>query len=382
MELSARDLSAATAATENASAQASKQQFVSVLSADCRSTVQNIMRAWLPLSDAILKMVVRSVPDPASAQARYAKSLFDTSSSGCTDGRGSELVAVSERVVRDVSSCSYQRDSADKDEDKDKGEGDGEGRNRDKRDGGGEGGDEPEVVVFVSKMTAVRISELSPEDAAVATASIAKEQGSTADTADFRDREVFVALARVFSGTLRSRDSRQMFMLGHHHNPFVAAESSLSLDECDTNFYPSTVRLVPPHSIGLYLCLGPSIFPVDSVPAGNIVAIYGLENILLRTGTMCSTWRSFPLKAITFQAKPMLQVAVEPFQHQNLRCLEAGLQSLYQYDPVVEVSTNESSGQNTITCLGELHLELCIKALEERFAKYATRYNHASYAFV
>jgi ribosome assembly protein 1 len=44
------------------------------------------------------------------------------------------------------------------------------------------------------------------------------------------------------------------------------------------------------------------------------------------------------------------------------------MQALYQYDPVVEVSV-ESSGEFTISCLGELHLELCLKALSENFAK-------------
>ena len=80
-----------------------------------------------------------------------------------------------------------------------------------------------------------------------------------------------------------------------------------------------------------------AVLPVDSVPAGNVVCIFGLQDYVLKSSTLCSTPLSLPMKAITFQTKPMLRVAVEPKNHFNLRDLEAGLQQLYQYDPVVEV---------------------------------------------
>jgi ribosome assembly protein 1 len=110
------------------------------------------------------------------------------------------------------------------------------------------------------------------------------------------------------------------------------------------------------------------VFPVDEVAAGNIVGIVGLEGIVLKTATLASTWACEPMKAITFQAKPMVRVAVEPLNHKDLAQLEAGLQSLYQYDPVVEVGVDDS-GQHTMTCLGELHLEQCLKVLVEKFTK-------------
>jgi ribosome assembly protein 1 len=232
---------------------------------------------------------------------------------------------------------------------------------------------EPEVVVFVSKMTAVKVRDLSPSDAELACQAISKRMSSDSsqqDTVtDIRDREVFIALARVFSGTLRSHNYRPLYLLGHRHNPFEAFHE-VNCKEDAENVLPSSVKEIPTASLGLYLCLGPSIAPVDEVPAGNIVGIFGLEDIILRTGTICSDWKSSPLKSITFQAKPMLRVAVEPIHHCNLKNLEFGLQQLYQYDPVVEIGIESSTDQNTITCLGELHLELCLKALTERFAKY------------
>ena len=55
---------------------------------------------------------------------------------------------------------------------------------------------------------------------------------------------------------------------------------------------------------------------------------------------------------------------------------EDALQKLYQYDydPVVEIDMDAMSNgcgglrQHTITCLGELHLEQCLKSLTERFS--------------
>jgi ribosome assembly protein 1 len=72
------------------------------------------------------------------------------------------------------------------------------------------------------------------------------------------------------------------------------------------------------------------VYPVEEVSAGNIVGIVGLEGLVLKTATLASTWACDPLRAITFQAKPMVCVAVEPLSHRDLPKLEAGLQRLYQ----------------------------------------------------
>lgn len=98
------------------------------------------------------------------------------------------------------------------------------------------------------------------------------------------------------------------------------------------------------------------------------MALYGLDGIILKTATLSTTWLCNPLRGITFQAKPIVRVAVEPSNHNDLTKLEKGLGLLYQFDPAVEVGL-ESNGQHTVACLGELHLEQCIKHLSEKFAK-------------
>lgn len=53
-------------------------------------------------------------------------------------------------------------------------------------------------------------------------------------------------------------------------------------------------------------------------------------------------------------------MAVEAVRQDDLDALERGLAKLYQADPAVEISVQES-GEHVITALGELHLEQCIK---------------------
>lgn len=220
---------------------------------------------------------------------------------------------------------------------------------------------DPPVIVFISKMTPIRLVDLAPEDAARIRMQRILDNSNKISQDNLSDKvneegDVLMALCRVFAGTL-TRD-QEYFILSHRHRP---------QDEMTVS--TTTATRVEKNVIGIYLCFGPSIKAVDEMPAGNIVGIIGLEKYVLKTGTLSNTIFCPPMRPISFQAKPILRVAVEPKRHQDLEALERGLNALYQYDPVVEV-TMEASGQFTISCLGELHLELCLKALIERFARY------------
>jgi ribosome assembly protein 1 len=318
------------------------------------------MGRWIPLADAVLRMVVRWAPNPIEAQQQKMQYLFtvpslDTNTEGelvtpSHDSHSHSLITeVPEsaahvastliKIQQSVSQCAYHRHHESEtvvDE-------------------------EPELCVFIAKMIPVRISELSPIDTAHALAQLSA-QGVDIENAAF-DQEVFLALGRVFSGSLTAHSPHHsLYLLGYHHDPYA-------VDTLDPTLHTPTYKhIVNTTHLSTYMCLGPSVQAVDAVPAGNIVAIYGLDQYILKSGTLSSTLSCYPMTAITFQAKPMLQVAIEPTHHQNLKQIEIGLQRLYQYDPVVEVG-HDDSGQNTLTCLGELHLELCLKTLKERFAK-------------
>ena len=50
---------------------------------DPRSTAQAIFRKWLPISDSVLRMVVRCVPDPGLAQGKRVNTFYPDLKNNC-----------------------------------------------------------------------------------------------------------------------------------------------------------------------------------------------------------------------------------------------------------------------------------------------------------
>merc|ERR1719292_120267 len=68
-----------------------------------------------------------------------------------------------------------------------------------------------------------------------------------------------------------------------------------------------------------------------------------------------------------FSVSPVVRVAVEPKNPQDLPKLVEGLKRLAKSDPMVLCLTEES-GEHIVAGAGELHLEICLKDLEEDHA--------------
>ena len=96
---------------------------------DPRSTLQAIFRRWLPLPDAILRMVVRCMPNPRIAQSSRINTFITPN---IVTGAPESLIARSAKAFNDVEYC----------------------RNDDSSD----------VMVFISKMAPIRVSDLSARD--------------------------------------------------------------------------------------------------------------------------------------------------------------------------------------------------------------------------
>lgn len=138
------------------------------------------------------------------------------------------------------------------------------------------------TVVFIAKMVPVRIADLSPRDAEKAIRSVRSarekaskggvgngdDEGKPANVYDhtvenINNTEVFLALGRVFSGTLTADSSDSVYCLGNHHNPFEHAyapeETQVEGGEGegrDATRGISTQR-VPLSALSFYMCLGP-----------------------------------------------------------------------------------------------------------------------------
>ena len=68
------------------------------------------------------------------------------------------------------------------------------------------------------------------------------------------------------------------------------------------------------------------------------------------------------MKVMKFSVSPVVRVAVEPKNPADLPKLVEGLKRLSKSDPMVQCMIEES-GEHIIAGAGELHLEICLKAV-------------------
>jgi elongation factor 2 len=114
--------------------------------------------------------------------------------------------------------------------------------------------------------------------------------------------------------------------------------------------------------------MGKNAETMTSVPAGNTVAITGIDQFLLKQGTISNCEEAHTIKTMKFTVSPIVRVAVEAKYPVDLPKLIEGLKKLSKADPLVRCST-ESTGQHIIACSGELHAEVCIRDLQVDYAK-------------
>jgi elongation factor G len=104
---------------------------------------------------------------------------------------------------------------------------------------------------------------------------------------------------------------------------------------------------------------------VEEAYAGDIVAAVGLKNT--RTGdTLCSEDDPIILEKMTFP-DPVIHVAIEPKTRADQEKMAEAIAKLVEEDPTLRVSTNEETGQNIISGMGELHLEIVIDRMRREF---------------
>jgi ribosome assembly protein 1 len=124
------------------------------------------------------------------------------------------------------------------------------------------------------------------------------EQAAVRPGADRR----FIGFARVFSGTLRVGD--EMLVLGPRYQ--VADDAEHALQGGDL---PHASKAVV---TSLHLMMGSDLLDVTTVPAGCICGIGGLDTHVLKYATLSASPVCRPLHFLSFQAQPIVCVAVEP----------------------------------------------------------------------
>ncbi|KAF9145738.1 Elongation factor 2 [Mortierella sp. GBA39] len=166
------------------------------------------------------------------------------------------------------------------------------------------------------------------------------------------DKGRFYAFGRVFSGTVRA--GLKVRIQGPNYIP--GSKTDL--------FVKSVQRIV--------LMMGRYVEPIEDCPAGNIVGLIGVDQFLLKSGTITTSETAHNLRVMKFSVSPVVQVAVECKNAADLPKLVEGLKRLSKSDPCVLCFTSDT-GEHIVAGSGELHLEICLKDLEEDHAQIPLR---------
>lgn len=280
---------------------------------DPKVVLQSVMSRWLPLSEAILSMVVKCMPDPIAAQSFRVSRLLPKREI-LNNGVDSNALAEAELVRKSVEACDTRPEAP--------------------------------CVAFVSKMFAVPMKMLPQRGLH------GEFINNLAESGEGESDECFLAFARIFSGVLYS--GQRVFVLSALYDPLKGESMQKHVQEAELQ--------------SLYLMMGQGLNLVASAKAGNVVAIRGLGQHILKSATLSSTRNCWPFSSMVFQVAPTLRVAIEPSDPADMGALLKGLKLLNRADPFVEVSVS-ARGENVLAAAGEVHLERCKKDLTERFAK-------------
>jgi len=162
------------------------------------------------------------------------------------------------------------------------------------------------------------------------------------------DKGRFYAFGRVFSGKIAT--GLKCRIMGPNYVP----------GKKDDLYEKSIQRTI--------LMMGGKVEAIEDVPAGNICGLVGVDQFLVKTGTITTCKEAHNMKVMKFSVSPVVRVAVEPKNPADLPKLVEGLKRLAKSDPMVQCVIEES-GEHIIAGAGELHLEICLKDLEEDHAQ-------------
>jgi elongation factor 2 len=107
----------------------------------------------------------------------------------------------------------------------------------------------------------------------------------------------------------------------------------------------------------IYTYKGPNRYPIDEVPAGNIVGIAGLKGVSSGE-TVTSIPNLDPFEEIKHIFEPVVTKAIEAKNPKDLPKLISVIRDIVKEDPTLRAEINEESGEQLLSGLGELHLEI------------------------
>jgi len=149
-----------------------------------------------------------------------------------------------------------------------------------------------------------------------------------------------VATGRVFSGTLTQGEEVYLLTAG------------------------KKARVL---QVSLYM--GPFREVTKEIPAGNIAAVMGLEDVRAGETVVQVGYedKAAPFEQLRYVSEPVVTIAVEPLRIQDLPKMIDALRKLTIEDPNLVVKINEETGEYLLSGMGPLHLEIALTLLKEKF---------------
>jgi len=160
------------------------------------------------------------------------------------------------------------------------------------------------------------------------------------------DQSRFFAFGRVFSGKIAT--GQKCRIMGPN---FVPGKK--------TDLYVKAIQRT-------IIMMGRSVERVNDIPAGNTCGLVGVDQYLLKTGTITTSETAHNIRVMKYSVSAVVRQAVKVKNPADLKKLTEGLKRLAKSDPLVQI-TSTKSGEHVVAGAGELHLEICLKDLQDDF---------------
>ncbi len=105
------------------------------------------------------------------------------------------------------------------------------------------------------------------------------------------------------------------------------------------------------------LMVGADRIPIENVSAGNVVAATGIRDAIAGS-TVTDEPDAEAFERIVHVSEPVVTVAVEAKHTKDLPKLIEVLRMISKADPSIQVAINQETGENLMSGMGELHLEI------------------------
>lgn len=173
-----------------------------------------------------------------------------------------------------------------------------------------------------------------------------------------------IALGRVFSGTLRP---------GMTVTVLPCARELHSSADGPTARSARIQRLV--------VVEGHSVSSSHEIQAGHLCGIVGLQDHLVKSGTVTTDPSARPFVSMKFSVSPIVRVAIRCDDTSGTGKLSTALQTLVQQDPCVESYLDPETHEHIVAGTGDLHLEVCVSRVRDLCPGISLKVSDALVAF-